>query len=101
MIEYTVQVYDNGAKEWYLNNQRHREDGPAVVGADGTKYWFRYNKKHNQHGPAVEYPDGTKFWFLNGKRLTEEEHKKATESTVEMTVEDICKALGKNVKVVK
>ena len=30
MIEYKVEVYDNGSKEWYLNGKRHREDGPAV-----------------------------------------------------------------------
>ena len=30
MIEYTVKVYDNGDKEWYLNGKLHREDGPAI-----------------------------------------------------------------------
>ena len=29
MIEYTVKVYANGDKSWYLNGKRHREDGPA------------------------------------------------------------------------
>ena len=50
MIEYTVKVYDNGNKEWFLNDQRHREDGPAI---------------QNEYGD--------KAWFLNGKRLTKEE----------------------------
>ena len=50
MIEYTVRVYDNGDKVWYLNGKRHREDGPAFEGADGSK-----------------------AWWLNGERLTEEE----------------------------
>ena len=30
MIEYTVEVYDSGTKYWYLNGERHREDGPAI-----------------------------------------------------------------------
>ena len=30
MIEYTVKVWANGDKVWYLNGKRHREDGPAV-----------------------------------------------------------------------
>ena len=30
MIEYTVKVYDNGTKYWYLNDKYHREDGPAL-----------------------------------------------------------------------
>ena len=28
MIEYTVKVWDNGTKFWYLNGKPHREDGP-------------------------------------------------------------------------
>ena len=36
MIEYTVKVYENGSKSWYLNGKRHREDGP-IEHFDGTK----------------------------------------------------------------
>jgi len=50
MIEYTVKVYANGTKFWYLNGKLHREDGPAT-----------------------EYADGTKHWYLNDEKLTEEE----------------------------
>jgi hypothetical protein len=55
MIEYTVRVYLDGTKFWYLNDELHREDGPAV-----------------------EYSDGDKFWYLDGKKLTEQQHKDAT-----------------------
>ena len=55
MIEYTVEVYPHGDKCWYLNGKLHREDGPAI-----------------------EYANGSKSWWLNDKKLTEEEHKKAT-----------------------
>ena len=78
MIEYTVKVYADGSKQWWLNDKLHREDGPAV-----------------------EHADGDKFWSLNGKYMTEEEHKAAMNPAVEMTMEEICKALGKNVKVIK
>jgi len=101
MIEYTVQVDADGTTRWYLNDQLHREDGPAVECSSGSKRWHLNGKLHREDGPAIELSNGSKFWYLNGKNLTEEEHKKATESTVEMTLEDICKALGKNVKVVK
>ena len=50
MIEYTVRVYGNDSKSWYLNSKLHREDGPAI-----------------------ERDDGYKEWVLNGERLTEEE----------------------------
>ena len=55
MIEYTVKVYADGTKRWYLNGKRHREDGPAI-----------------------EWPNGYKFWYLDGKEVTEEEHKRLT-----------------------
>ena len=62
MIEYTVKVYADGSKSWYLNGKLHREDGPAVESADGDKYWW-----------------------LNGKKVTEEEvmGKQSQESALE------------------
>ena len=78
MIEYTVKVYPNGDKSWYLNGKLHREDGPAI-----------------------EWANGDKEWWLNGKEVTEEEHKRQTSKVVEMTREEINKALGKQVKVVE
>ena len=101
MIEYTVKVRADGTKEWYLNDKLHREDGPAREWADGDKEWFLNGKLHREDGPAVEYADGHKSWYLNGKEVTEEEHKRLTSKVVEMTMEEINKALGKQVKVVE
>ena len=67
MKTYTVDVYDNGGKYWYLNGNRHREDGPAVEYADGSKFWFINGKLHREDGPACEYADGIKRWYLNNK----------------------------------
>jgi hypothetical protein len=100
MIEYTVRVYALGTRHWYLNGKRHREDGPACEHADGTKEWYLHGKLHREDGPAIEFADGTKFWHLNGEQLTEEEHAEQTAPAIEMTVDQICKALGKKVKVV-
>ena len=105
MIEYKVQVYNNGNKVWYLNSELHREDGPAVECSDGskawflngqlhredgpaierpggTKFWFKYGELHREDGPAIERPDGYKEWHLNGQRLTKEEWKKKTQHTI-------------------
>jgi hypothetical protein len=49
-LKKTVKVFDNGDREWYLNDLRHREDGPAV-----------------------EYPDGDRYWYLNDIEYTEKE----------------------------
>ena len=108
MITYTVKVSEDRT-EWYINNQRHREDGPAVEDADGTKHWYLNGQLHREDGPAielsdghtvwylngqchredgpaVEYKDGHKAWYLNDKELTEQEflnRNKVTELTLE------------------
>ncbi|MFA5024180.1 MAG: hypothetical protein WC523_04450 [Patescibacteria group bacterium] len=66
--------WDNGDKEWWLNDQLHREDGPAVEYADGTKYWCLNGKFHREDGPAV-CVNGSKAWYLRGVEYTEEEFK--------------------------
>ena len=124
MIEYTVKVWSNGDRAWYLNDKLHREGGPAVEYANGNKFWYLNDKRHREDGPAVEcaygykawylndkrhreggpaeeWAEGDKFWYLNGKEVTEEEHKRMTSPVVEMTMEEISKALGKQVKVVE
>jgi hypothetical protein len=106
MIEYTVKVWANGNKEWLLKGKRHREDGPAVEYANSYKAWYLNGKLHREDGPAVEYANGNKYWYLNSERVTEEEHKRRTSkviemTSVEMTVAEISKALGKQVKVVE
>ena len=59
-----------GSKHWFLNRERHREDGPAVEWPNGTKFWYLNNKWHREDGPAVERSNGTKQWFLNNKEVT-------------------------------
>ena len=70
----TLKLKDNckvniyyGGKHWYLNNKRHREDGPAIEYANGTKRWYQNGKLHRDDGPAAEYADGTKHWYQNGE----------------------------------
>ena len=45
--------------------------------------------------------NGYKSWYLNDKKVTQEEHKRQTSPIIEMTVAEISKALGKQVKVVE
>ena len=70
--EYTVRVWDNNRKEWFLNDKLHREDGPAVELAVGRKEWYINGKLHREDGPAIEFANGHKEWCLNGKRHRED-----------------------------
>lgn len=38
--QYIVSVKENGDKFWYLNNQLHRELGPAIELHNGSKAWY-------------------------------------------------------------
>ena len=78
VLKTTITVDRYGNKYWFLNNQFHRIDGPAVEYSDGTKEWFLNGDRHRTNGPAVEKNNGDKFWFLNGKELTEDEFNKRT-----------------------
>ena len=91
----------DGSKSWWLNGQRHRVDGPAIEWPDGSKEWFLKGKRHRIDGFAVEWADGSKEWWLNDENLTEEEFLKRTPFVQEMTMEEVCKALGKTIKIVK
>jgi|14BtaG_2_1085337.scaffolds.fasta_scaffold12863_6 hypothetical protein len=66
-IDYKVRVYKDGTKEWrwYLNDELHREDGPAVEYASGDKRWYLDGKLHREDGPAIEWANGDKWWYLN------------------------------------
>src|SRR5271165_5853707 len=65
----------NGDKCWYLNNQLHREDGPAIEYSNGNKYWYLNGQLHRvevdpETGltmPAIERANGDKRWYLNGE----------------------------------
>ncbi len=59
----------NGDKFWLLNDELHREDGPALEYANGNKYWYKNGKLHREDGPALEYVNGYKAWYLNGNEI--------------------------------
>jgi hypothetical protein len=73
---------NNGKKEWWLNGELHREDGPALEWWTGYKEWYFHGKIHRVDGPAIEYlngkvhredgpavvsGDGYEAWYLDGQ----------------------------------
>ena len=72
MSQPEMKVSSDGTKRWFLNGERHREDGPAIEWSDGEKHWYLNDKLHREDGPAIEYPNGTKCWYLNGKKHRED-----------------------------
>jgi len=83
----------NGSKSWWQNGRRHREDGPAVELASGDKFWRQNDQLHRLDGPAIEYANGNKAWYIEGEELSEEEFNNRN-NKVEVTLEDIAKAMN-------
>ena len=63
-------IDDNGDVGWYLNNQLHRESGPAVELVNGTRKWYLHGQLHREDGPAVERVDGSCEWWLYDKEYS-------------------------------
>jgi hypothetical protein len=76
-IWYKLQGYNIDAGEyrviWRLDDQLHRADGPAYIGADGYRVWYLNGKLHRTDGPAVIKANGDRAWYLNGREYTEQE----------------------------
>lgn len=53
-------------KCWYLGNQLHRTDGPAVIHPTGTQEWWQNGKLHRTDGPAIIFSNNLESWHLNG-----------------------------------
>ena len=92
-------IESGGAQYWYHHGKRHREDGPALIESDGSQYWYLNDKLHREDGPAIVFSNGERRWYLNGKRVTQEEVEGPKEK--ELTVAEVSKLLGFNVKIVK
>ena len=73
MDEITIKTNEFGTKFWYLNDKRHRVDGPAIECADGNKYWYLNDKLHRVDGPAIECANGDKYWYLDGIEILEKD----------------------------
>ncbi len=69
-----------GSKEWFQNGMRHRLDGPSVIHPNGYQAYYRYGFRHRLDGPAVECPDGDNQWWIEGTKLTQSEFEQRDKS---------------------
>ena len=103
MIEYKVEVYNDGAEFWRNSKGKlHREgDKPAIVALDGYKSYWKNGRLHRDNGPAVIYADGCVHYWLNGKILTKSEHEQRTKPVLQLTVAEIEAKYGCRVSIIK
>ena len=70
--EFGTRIYCNAA------GLLHRENGPAYSSQDQDGYlyqaWYVNGERHRVGGPAIIHRDGPVSWFLNGVQYTEQEY---------------------------
>lgn len=59
-----------GATCYYLGDDLHRPDGPAVIWPDNYNIWALHGKFHRLDGPAVVYSFGKEEWWIDGENIT-------------------------------
>jgi hypothetical protein len=62
-------IEPSGDKFWFVNDDLHREDGPACEYVNGNKCWYQNGKYHRVDGPAIELSNGIKQWWYRGKQI--------------------------------
>lgn len=57
-------IRPDGSKHYYLNGNRHKTDGPAIIWSNGDEEWYIHDKCHREDGPAVIFADGdVQYWY--------------------------------------
>ncbi len=69
-ITYYVLTSRNGTTTWYKDSNRkirHRLLGPAYIVPRVGCSWHVEDQHHRDDGPAVEYDNGDKLFYIHGK----------------------------------
>jgi hypothetical protein len=76
--KYEVWANTAGGEEWWLDDMRHRENGPAMI-----------------------YPDGTEKYYLKGQLYSKSAFDAKMNPSKKMTVEEIQEKLGYKIEIVE
>ena len=76
-----LKIYDNyqAYEAWYLNDKKHRDNGPARTFVNKEMEWFCNGLRHRINGPAIIYTDQQKSWYINGTRYDKIRYKEVCE----------------------
>jgi hypothetical protein len=66
-MQSVIHINKYGDREWFVNNLRHRTDGPAIERSCGTLEWWIDGQLHREDGPAIIYGDGDQAWYVRGR----------------------------------
>lgn len=83
-------VVADGTKIWYLDNKRHRINGPAIEYCDGYKAWYQHDKRHRIDGPAIIHTNRVNEWWINDRKIGSDEEitRWIKENNIDLTLEE-------------
>lgn len=58
-------VINGMASYWFIDDQCHRDGGPAALLTNGDEIWYQHGKIHRDGGPALTSTDGINIWYQN------------------------------------
>lgn len=61
-VEYT----DGSQIEWWVHGVLHRENAPAIITKISEGWWVQ-GCQHREDGPAVHWGDGTQAWYFKNR----------------------------------
>lgn len=91
----------DGSCRWYIRGSLHRVDGPAVEASSGARAWYQAGELHREDGPAVEGADGTREWYDRAVQISEEEFNRQTQPFNKKKVIEVRSAYDRPVKAVE
>jgi hypothetical protein len=53
-------------------------DIPTMTDTNGTKEWWLNGQRQRENGPTFECANGDKEWYIHGKQISEEKHASQT-----------------------
>jgi len=110
-IQYPIKLYDQDGNTVYCESfdgywyKSEYKDGKEVCHETSTGYWCR---SEYQDGKEVYYGDSTGYWWkreYQGGEMVYFENSNGdiedSRKSVDMTVEEVCKLVGKKVRIVE
>jgi hypothetical protein len=64
---YTDIVEEVGSVSYLLDNELHREDGPAYISAEGDEHYYLNGFRHRKGAPAIITRNSAEFWYCAGQ----------------------------------
>ena len=76
-VAWEAKLIDGLPEVAYLNHRPSFAGQVRLVNDHGSVFWFLDDERHRLDGPAAEYTNGTRRWYVNGVKFSEQDYPQA------------------------